>query len=154
MVAGRASDVPGSSDEGGHAVRRTPLLIAAVVLAAPLLSAAPAGADHVVDAGDEGCRWGAYTNPVGIDLHTTQVSVERDQTGAITSYTCQFKNVPAYVSADDRWFYGDDWHLPKSAFKTSGFECYVFNDWDGGQDVGYGQGVITPAGKASVTCTW
>ncbi|MGJ7441837.1 hypothetical protein [Aquipuribacter sp. MA13-6] len=134
------------------------LAAAAVVLATPLLVMAPASADHVVDAGDAGCRWGAYVNPTGMDLWAARVSVQRDEGGAVVSYTCHFRGIPAVIPAEDRdpLFQEDgDWHLPKKALRTSGFTCFVYNDWDGGvQPEGDGEGLITPAGTARVTCAW
>lgn len=130
-------------------MRTLGLSLGAVVLAAPLVVAAPAQADHNVDAWPGGCYWGPYA-ALGFELSTDKVSFERDEEGRLTGYTCHFA-VPAYVSAEDSAV-GEEWNLPRRPMRrTDSFPC-SHAEWAGAW--GSGSFLITPGGRGHVRCVF
>jgi hypothetical protein len=137
-------------------MRRRSAVATAVLIGLPLIAAAPARADHVVDVSVDGtsCSWGQSANPVRVHLQTTHVEVTRDPvTGLASSYSCTFHDVPEHVPAAERFSRAEDWHLPSRALRTT-TQCWT-PDWAPpirDVRVGNGAAVITPAGTATVTC--
>jgi len=121
-----------------------------------VLFASPAQADHVLEFFPDGqCRWGTFTNPVRIDLFTPKFQVKRDSTGLVVSFTCHFKDIPAYVAKEDRGYspYPEewgDWYLPDRATAVRPGYCRGSAD---DLRLGVLAGKITPAGTATITCT-
>lgn len=143
-------------------MRRTALLAATVTVttlaAVSVMTAAPASADHVIDVFPEGqCRWGKYANPVRIDLFTAKIQIKRDSAGLVTSYTCHFKDIPAFVAEADRAYTpdGGDWYLPQRATELLTVTCWSPDIFGPIRDGRFGEGVgkITPSGNATMKCT-
>lgn len=134
------------------------------LVAAMMLAAAPAGADHVAEITADGswCKLGELANSrggLGFDLITDRATIEIDPATGDLVYSCRF-DVPSYVPAADRSypFVGtEDWYLPTRAIKFGGFTCWapgvrlppptehVTHD---------SRMVVTPSGVGIMTCTF
>ena len=130
---------------------RASLLAAAVVLAAPVVAAAPAHADHEVSIAAGRCHWGPLSNGIGIALETGEYRVQRDAAGTVVGFTCRFRGVPAYVSAEDSYV-GSEWVRPRTAVRGVVEPCFHPEGDEVGMPYGVGTSLLRPNGTATLTC--
>lgn len=130
--------------------RRTTLAVLALGFACAVGMAAPANADHVADLFPEDgeCRMGGLVTGTLVDFWTSSMRTTV-KNGEITSFTCQFKNLPTY-------YYDEDLHpepvIVDRARIYTGFECWRSPDgapWDTTYDSRF---VLTPGGTGTLTC--
>ncbi|WP_346619046.1 hypothetical protein [Blastococcus montanus] len=115
--------------------------------------AAPAQADHIVDIVDvvDGtCRLGGLASGVGVDV-IGQVVQQKSRDGATTRYTCQFRGIPSYVSAEDS-AYGEEFVMPRNGFTTTVI-CSAPAPGGGESYSEHGRLRVTPSGNATVQCS-
>ena len=135
-------------------VGRITTLTAAMLVAVGMM-AVPAQAHHVAEiTSDEECHIGYFASPIpGVRLEGRVTSVVVTG-GAITSFMCQFEDLPRYAEGGDRGDLGEveDWYAPRQAVRI-GAECWA-GDYHQqyAPSIGYGRGTMTPSGNATLRC--
>ena len=137
----------------GRSARRTAVVLSALV-AATVLSAAPAHADHVGMIARDGSRcvlgeWALGPSGPGLKLLTEKAAIEIDAATGDMTYTCHFV-LPAYVAPADH-FFGREWYLPTRAV-TYNVTCWPPTYPREAMMSTEASFVITPSGKGVLKC--
>lgn len=125
-------------------------LVTAITTLALLGLAAPASADHFIEATESGCYGGAIATGFGRSLGTDDVRIQHKKSGE-TVWTCTFEYVGTSSEEENNYF---DYVVPTESVKRTSIDgCWETDENAAPVRVADAEIHYRPNGSVRITCT-